>query len=110
MEGKSKEELVNTMLNNMVVISALEKCVVQFVPIICMHNTPVKEVKLEKSFKIVHNISGGDIYFRDIGAPLKSGTIRILDNETNKYCEITIVPATGRVLLKNRIFEGYIKK
>jgi len=76
--------------------------------VIFENNKPVKDVKLEKNLKIAHNISGGNIYFSHIGAPLKSGTIRIIDDETNNYCEITIVPATGRVLLKNQIFEGYI--
>ncbi|MGF7056993.1 pilus assembly FimT family protein [Brassicibacter mesophilus] len=77
--------------------------------VISRNSIQVKDVKLEKNFKIVHNISGGNVWFSYIGAPLQSGTIRVLDDETNRYCEITIVPATGRILLKNQIFEGYIK-
>lgn len=72
----------------------------------------VKRVKLEKDFKITYtdNFKGGDIIFGYNGVPTYGGgTITIFDDRANKYCEITIVPATGRILLKNEIFKGYNK-
>ncbi|MFA5524046.1 MAG: type II secretion system protein [Tissierellales bacterium] len=69
----------------------------------------VKRVKLEKDFKITHNFTGGNISFNHNGSPSYGGTITIFDNKKNNYCEITIVPATGRILLINEIFKGYIK-
>ncbi len=72
----------------------------------------LKIVKLEKDFKITYteNFKGGDIIFGYNGAPTYGGgTITIFDDRVNKYCEITIVPATGRILLKNEIFKGYNK-
>lgn len=66
-----------------------------------------KRVVIENDLKIVHNFYDGNVYFSHIGSPNQGGTIKIIDDKTNKYCEITIVPATGRVLLKNQIFEGY---
>lgn len=64
----------------------------------------LKKVKLEKDFKLTYseNFRGGDIVFSYTGSPSNGGgTITIFDNRTNKYCEITIVPDTGRILLKN---------
>lgn len=69
----------------------------------------IKKVKLEKDFKITYSstFKTGDIIFGYNGAPTYGGgTITIFDDKANKYCEITIVPATGRILLKNEIFEG----
>lgn len=68
----------------------------------------IKRVKLEQDFKITHNFTRGDISFTYNGAPTYGGgTISIFDNKKNKYCEITIVPATGRILLKNEVYKGY---
>lgn len=68
----------------------------------------IKRVILEKDFKITNNFPRGEISFTYNGAPTYGGgTITIFDNKKNKYCEITIVPATGRILLKNEINKGY---
>ncbi|WIV11008.1 type II secretion system protein [Proteiniborus sp. MB09-C3] len=70
----------------------------------------IKRVQLEKDFKITYTetFRGGDISFSYNGAPTYGGgTITIFDNKKNKYCEITIVPATGRILLKDEIYKGY---
>lgn len=72
----------------------------------------IKRVQLEKDFKITYTetFKGGDISFSYNGAPTcGGGTITIFDNKKNKYCEITIVPATGRILLKDEIYRGYIR-
>ncbi len=70
----------------------------------------IKRVKLEKDFKITNNFPKGEIFFSYNGAPTYGGgTITIFDNKRNKYCEITIVPATGRILLKDEIYEGFSK-
>lgn len=72
----------------------------------------IKRVKLEKDYKITYTntFKGGDIIFGYNGAPTYGGgTITIFDDRTNKYCEITIIPATGRILLKKEVFEGYNK-
>lgn len=68
-----------------------------------------KRVVFKSDFKLVHNFKNGNIYFSHIGSPQQGGTIRIISNKKNQYCEITIVPATGRVLLKDEIFKGYTK-
>lgn len=71
----------------------------------------IKRVKFEQDFKISHNFTRGDISFTYNGAPTYGGgTITMFDNKKNKYCEITIIPATGRILLKNEIYKGYIKE
>lgn len=73
----------------------------------------IKRVKLEKDFKIMHNFSNStsvNISFSYKGAPtLGGGTITIFDDKRNRYCEITIVPDTGRILLKDQIFVSYGK-
>ncbi|WP_352420016.1 type II secretion system protein [Proteiniborus sp.] len=72
----------------------------------------IKRVRLEKDYKITYTdtFKGGDIIFGYNGAPTYGGgTITIFDNRTNKYCEITVVPATGRILLKKEIFKGKSK-
>ncbi len=69
----------------------------------------IKRVKLEKDFKITNNFPKGEVYFSYNGSPNSGGTVTIFDNKKNKYCEITIVPATGRILLIDEIFEGYSK-
>ncbi|SCG83299.1 hypothetical protein DW1_1729 [Proteiniborus sp. DW1] len=64
----------------------------------------IKRVKLEKDFKMTSNFPKGEIYFTYNGSPNCGGTITIFDNKKNKYCEITIVPSTGRILLKDEFF------
>lgn len=41
--------------------------------------------------------------FSYYGSPNESGTIMIRNTKTKRYMEITIVPSSGRVLLKNEI-------
>ncbi|SDY48006.1 prepilin-type N-terminal cleavage/methylation domain-containing protein [Proteiniborus ethanoligenes] len=67
----------------------------------------LKVVKLEKNLRMSHNFTGGQIGFRYTGSPSAGGTIKIFDNKLNIYTEITVVPDTGRVLLKNEIFKGH---
>ena len=73
----------------------------------------IKRVKLEKDFKIMHNFSNSgsvNLSFSYKGAPtLGGGTITIFDDKRNRYCEITIVPDTGRILLKDQIFALHSK-
>ncbi|WIF94522.1 hypothetical protein [Caminicella sporogenes] len=45
------------------------------------------------------------IHFNHNGMPSYAGTVRIKDINTGKYMEITIIPVTGRVLLKGEIFK-----
>jgi prepilin-type N-terminal cleavage/methylation domain-containing protein len=68
-------------------------------------------VKMNKGYKIIQNFKENTIVFNYNGTPLTGGgTILILDESTKKYCEITVVPATGRILMKNKIYKGYSGK
>ena len=59
----------------------------------------IKEKYLPNDTKIHNNITSKRIYFRNDGSPNPSGsTIQIQNNIYKK--EITIVPVSGRVLLK----------
>ena len=67
-----------------------------------------KKVQLAKGYYIAQNFKDGEILFAYSGAPATSGgTIYIIDEDTNRHCEITVVPDTGRVLFKDRVLEGY---
>ncbi|MGI5998826.1 MAG: pilus assembly FimT family protein [Lutispora sp.] len=62
----------------------------------------VKEVSLGSKFSLYQNFKDSQIAFSFNGAPSTSGgTITLVNNTNGKYCEITVVPGTGRVLLKN---------
>lgn len=68
----------------------------------------IKEVTMGKGYSIAQNFKGSEIKFSYNGSPeTNGGTVTILDDEAKKYCEITVIPATGRVLLKNKISSGY---
>lgn len=62
----------------------------------------VREVNLGNNFSLYQNFKDSQIAFSFNGAPSTSGGTIILVNNTNgKACEITVVPGTGRILLKN---------
>lgn len=61
----------------------------------------IKEVNLGSNFSLNQNFKDNQIAFSFNGAPSTSGgTITLINNTNGKYCEITVVPGTGRVLLK----------
>lgn len=67
-----------------------------------------KTITLDKGYSIAQNFTGNEIKFNYNGVPETSGgTVIILDIKAKKYCEVTVVPATGRILLKNKIYNGY---
>ncbi|MTI65420.1 MAG: type II secretion system protein [Firmicutes bacterium] len=65
----------------------------------------IKRVDLPKDIKIISNYRKECIYFTYRGAPVMSGSINIFDQKEKRYYQITIVPASGRILLKDEIFE-----
>ncbi len=76
-----------------------------------LHEGPsqLKRWDVESGIKISdnfgdENISYTKLSFNNNGAPNYSGTITIKDINSGKYMEITIVLATGRVLLKDEIY------
>lgn len=67
-----------------------------------------KTITLDKGYSIAQNFKSNEIKFKYNGVPeAGGGTVIILDDGTKKYCEVTVVPATGRILLKNKIYNGY---
>ncbi|WP_427339180.1 prepilin-type N-terminal cleavage/methylation domain-containing protein [Caloranaerobacter sp. DY30410] len=63
----------------------------------------IKKVDLKENYKLIY--SKQEIMFKSNGAPTYGGTtIRLLDLKTNRYCEITIVPASGRILMADTIY------
>lgn len=71
----------------------------------------VKVVNLPTGFSLYHNFSDSQTAFSFNGAPITGGGTAVLVNDiSKKYCEVTVVPGTGRILLKNKVFSGYIKK
>ena len=71
-----------------------------------------KRVKINEKFEIADNLYESMISFSVDGAPRNrsAGTIKIINNDNAEYCEMTIVPFTGRVLLKDEILKGRLKK
>jgi len=68
----------------------------------------IKEVKLKNRYSLYQNFIGSQIAFSFNGAPSTSGgTIYLVNDDNGRYCEITVVPGTGRILLKNKIYNGY---
>ena len=61
----------------------------------------LKTVELPKQLEILY--PSQIIRFKQNGAPIWAGTISIRDKKSGRYYEITIVPASGRVLLKDEI-------
>jgi len=71
----------------------------------------VKVVNVPMGYSLYHNFSGSQTEFSFNGAPITGGGTVVLVNDINKkYCEITVVPGTGRILFKNKVFSGYVKK
>lgn len=67
----------------------------------------IKEVVIDKDLSIHENFKGSEVSFSFNGSPSSNGgTITISNKVSKKYCKITVVPATGRILLKNKIFNG----
>lgn len=58
-----------------------------------------RKVELGEGIKLVNN-AGRNLSFNYNGSPINSCTITIIDQTIMKYHEITIVPHTGRILLK----------
>ena len=68
----------------------------------------IKTVQLNPGIRINNNFTSATIGFSYNGSPAGAGgTVSVIDEISKKYCEITIVPATGRIVLKNTVFEGY---
>ncbi|AOT68169.1 type II secretion system protein [Geosporobacter ferrireducens] len=61
----------------------------------------LKTVELPKHMQLLYPAQV--IRFNQNGAPSWSGTISVRDKKSGRYYEITIVPASGRVLLKDEI-------
>ncbi|HHZ02823.1 MAG TPA: prepilin-type N-terminal cleavage/methylation domain-containing protein [Tissierellia bacterium] len=71
----------------------------------CYHvlNNTVKEktVEFKSRYKIDYtNINMQSIGFTYEGIPLNAGTFRIIDTRTNEIIEVSIVPTTGRTVIK----------
>lgn len=68
----------------------------------------VREVKLHNDFSLYQNFTDSQVAFSYNGAPSTSGgTATLVNNKSKKYCELTVVPGTGRILLKNKVYSGY---
>lgn len=66
----------------------------------------IKTVNLNKDLRIKQNLLKSSIGFDFKGTPISGGgTVSIVDESTKKYCKITIVPATGRILMENKIYK-----
>lgn len=66
--------------------------------------TEIIKIDLKDGYKLIY--SQNEIMFNYNGAPTYGGTtIKLLNQKTNKYCEITIVPGSGRILLKDTIYQ-----
>lgn len=60
-----------------------------------------KTVKFKSRYKIDYsNQNMQSVGFTYEGIPVNAGTFRILDTRTDKVIEISIVPTTGRTLIK----------
>jgi prepilin-type N-terminal cleavage/methylation domain-containing protein len=64
----------------------------------------IKTIKLMPGYQLLYDLNRNKIMFQYSGAPMYGGsTIRIRNKKNGKYIELTIVPASGRVLLKEKI-------
>lgn len=71
----------------------------------------VNSVTLNDGFYIKQNFSRSSIAFDYKGTPVYGGgTVSIVNENSKKYCEITVVPDTGRILMKDTILKGYNSK
>lgn len=67
-----------------------------------------EKIYLNPGFKLNNNFEDNTVSFAYSGSPSNGGgTVSVFDELSKKYCEITVVPGTGRILLKNTICEGY---
>ncbi len=67
-----------------------------------------EKVYLNPGFKINNNFNNNTVSFAYSGSPSNGGgTVTVFDEVSKKYCEITVVPDTGRILMKNTICQGY---
>jgi len=64
----------------------------------------IKKTYINKNVKINYESKAQKIGFSSYGAPTCGGTtIEVMHRKNRKYMEITIIPASGRVLLKDEI-------
>lgn len=63
------------------------------------HSNKSRRVELGEGIKLTNN-TGRNLSFNYNGSPINSCTITIIDQTIMKHHEITIVPHTGRILLK----------
>lgn len=60
-----------------------------------------KTVKFKDRYQIDYSNKNMDyVGFTHEGIPINAGTFKILNTKNNKYKEISIVPATGRTVIK----------
>jgi len=59
-----------------------------------------KTVKFKDRYQIGYSNHESSVGFTHNGTPINSGTFTILDTRTNKTKQISIVPTTGRTLIK----------
>ena len=65
----------------------------------------IKRVNLRPEYKLYYNFS--EIKFSyNTGAPTRGDTITIRNIKNKSYMEITIVPSSGRVLLKDEVLKS----
>lgn len=69
----------------------------------------IKRVYFQSDIELIDNFNDDSVEYSVLkfnrnGAPNFSGTIKIRNKNSGKYIEITIIPATGRVLLKDEIY------
>ncbi len=66
----------------------------------------LKTIQLMPGYELLYDFNKNKIMFQYNGAPVYGGTtIRIRNKKNGKYIEITIVPASGRVLMKEEIYQ-----
>ncbi|HHY90899.1 MAG TPA: prepilin-type N-terminal cleavage/methylation domain-containing protein [Clostridiales bacterium] len=64
----------------------------------------LKTIPLMPGYELLYDFNKNTIMFQYNGAPTYGGTtVRIRNKRSGKYIEITIVPASGRVLMKEEI-------
>ncbi|KNF07388.1 N-terminal methylation site-containing protein, prepilin-type [Gottschalkia purinilytica] len=66
----------------------------------------IKEVNFGKNFEMLSSFTKSRVNFNRNGHPNGGGTVTIYDKRTGKFCDITIIPGTGRILIKDKIYEN----
>ncbi len=59
----------------------------------------IKTVKVKERYKIKYT-GEGELYFNADGTPINPGTFTITDTKTKEEKSVTVVPATGRTIIK----------